>query len=161
LGSTVWSNLNLRVLSGTTVLASSADPRNLYEKVTFTAPATGTVTVEVSAASLDAAAVEDSLASPNAFASGTPASYALYGDACAGSAGTPGLSVSGNPVLGGSFAVKLAFARPNSAATLLLGVSSTTWNGLSLPFDLGLFGYAPKCFILAAGNSAMVGTTTA
>lgn len=57
LTSTAWSNLNLTIKSGATVLATSASPRNLYEKVEFSAPATGNVTIEVSAANLEIASV--------------------------------------------------------------------------------------------------------
>ena len=159
LGSTVWSDLNLEVYDGATLLASSLTTRNLYEKVTFTAPLSGTVTVRVSAVSLDIPSVEYSLASTNVFAAGIPASYGLYGDACAGSAGTPGLSVSANPVLAQTFSAKLAFAKPSSGAVLLVGGSKTFWSPLTLPFVLGAL--APTCTILASGEVTVSTTTSA
>jgi hypothetical protein len=87
--SAAWSNLGLRVLNGTTVVASSNDPRNLYEKVTFTAPITGNLTVEVSATSLEVASLPYSLAAnaPLGGGPGTPATYTTFGHGCSG---TPG-----------------------------------------------------------------------
>jgi hypothetical protein len=159
LGVTTWSNLNLRVLDGTTVLGSSSDPRNLYEKVVFTAPVGGVVTVEVSAASLDAASVKYALAGTHPFLGGVPSSYHHYGAGCAGSTALPGLSVSRNPVLGQPFTVKLAFAKPGSTAYLLFGVSDTTWAPLTLPMDLGAL--APGCTILASGEIIVASPTSA
>ena len=125
LGVATWSDLNLEVYNGATLIASSATTRNLYEKVTFVAPLSGTMTVKVSAVSLDIASVDYSLASSHVFAAGLPASYGLYGGACAGSAGTPGLSVSANPTLGNPFAAKLSFAKASANAYLLIGGSNT------------------------------------
>jgi hypothetical protein len=65
-----WSDLNLTVRNGATVLGTSNTPRNLYEKLEFTAPITGNVTVEVSALSLEIASVPYSIAvAANDFAS--------------------------------------------------------------------------------------------
>ena len=50
--STTYSNLDIRVLDGTTELAKSNTLVNLYENVTFTAKKTGTVTLEITATSL-------------------------------------------------------------------------------------------------------------
>lgn len=157
--STAWSDLNLEVYDGATLLASSLTTRNLYEKVTFTAPASGVVTVRVSAVSLDVASVGYSLASTNVFLAGTPASYGHYGDGCPGSAGTPGLSVSGNPVLAKTFTAKLGFAKGNASAFLLIGGSNSVWSTLTLPFALGAL--APNCSILASGEVTAAATTTA
>ena len=72
LTSSAWSNLNLTVKNGATVLATSATPRNLYEKVEFSAPITGNLTIEVSAANLEIAnlpyAVAFGLSSANGLA---------------------------------------------------------------------------------------------
>ena len=56
LTSTTWSNLDLRILDGSTVLGSSTTPRNLYEMVRFRAARTGTLVAEVTATSLAPAA---------------------------------------------------------------------------------------------------------
>jgi subtilisin family serine protease len=62
LTSTAWSDLTLTIRNGAAVLASSATPRNLYERVEFSAPITGNVTIEVSAASLEIANLPYSVA---------------------------------------------------------------------------------------------------
>lgn len=64
------------------------------------------------------------------------------------------------PQIGNQFPVLLSQARPSSAAALLLGLSDATWNGLSLPFDLGLLG-APGCPLLASGESIQIVPTSA
>lgn len=156
---TTWSNLDLQVYDGATLLGSSLTTRNLYEKVVFTAPSTGVVTVRVVGTSLDAASVTYSLASNNGFAGGQPSSYTVYGEACAGSAGMPGLSVSANPIVNQSFAAKLAFAKPSTPAFLLIGGSNTSWLSLTLPFNLGAL--APSCTVLASGEVVSSTNTSA
>ncbi len=152
LAANTWSDLNLKVYNGATLIASSTDTRNLYEKVTFTAPLTGVVLVEVSAVSLDVASLDYSLASTHVFAEGVPSSYAHYGAACAGSTGTPGLSIAGNAVLGGSFGLKLAFAKPGSNAFLLFGASNP---------GLNLGALAPSCSVLSSGEVIAAAVTSA
>ncbi|MCA8968948.1 MAG: S8/S53 family peptidase [Planctomycetes bacterium] len=51
--SRAWSDLNVEVLQGSTVLASSKTPRNLYEVAIFNAPATGSVLFRVTGATLE------------------------------------------------------------------------------------------------------------
>jgi hypothetical protein len=53
MASMAWSDLNLRVLDGTTVVGASSTPRNLYEIVRFLPPSSRTYTVEITAASLE------------------------------------------------------------------------------------------------------------
>ena len=85
--STQWSDLNLRVLNGTSVLGQSNSPRNLYEKVSFQSPVTGTVTVEVSSASLETAQVPFSLALGDPTGSDLVAgTYTYFGQGCLGTA---------------------------------------------------------------------------
>lgn len=76
-----------------------------------------------------------------------------YGTGCAGAVA----SASGVPAVGSSFTLELdaAVAVP---ALLFLGASDTTWNGLSLPLDLGPLG-APGCSLLT-GPQAMVANGT-
>ncbi|MFQ5505433.1 MAG: S8 family serine peptidase [Planctomycetota bacterium] len=93
-----WSDLNLRILNGTSLVASSTDPRNLYEKVTFRAPLTGVLTVEVSAGSLEKTPLPYAVAT-DATLVGTcqscqpsgcnvVAAYKPYGQGCKGSGRT-------------------------------------------------------------------------
>ncbi len=52
ISSALYSNLDIRVLDGTTEVAKSNTPGNLYENVVFTANKTATLKLEVSAAAL-------------------------------------------------------------------------------------------------------------
>lgn len=79
-----WSNLDLEIRSGSTTLAASATPRNLYEKVVFIAKATGTVDMVVVGKFLEKSTVPFALAAmevPPPFISG---SIASYGTGCKG-----------------------------------------------------------------------------
>lgn len=75
-----------------------------------------------------------------------------------GSGAVPRLSASGVPEIGRSFRLELSFAAPNAAATLFVGSSKTSWNGVSLPFDLTPFG-ARGCAVLASGE-VQIGIST-
>ena len=74
LATTAWTNMGLSVVQGSTY--SSNDPRNLYERVIFTASATTTATITVSAPSLEAGqtSVAFSVVVPGA-TSCTPTAY--------------------------------------------------------------------------------------
>ena len=97
--STSWSDLNIRILSGSRVLASSSSTNDLEEHVRFRAPASGIVDVEVRGVALSA---------PQSFAfaiSELEPAAALgpvvepYGNACAGSRDRVGAACSGVNVL--------------------------------------------------------------
>lgn len=113
-----WSDLNLRVMNGSTVVASSGTPRNLYEKVTFKAPATGTLMIEVSAKSIekDISCIDYSVASngqilgtckqcPGKCSTGD-ADYKIYGTACRGT----GKAHGGGVILPAAYATKMGEA---------------------------------------------------
>jgi hypothetical protein len=69
---------------------------------------------------------------------------------CSGSNGSvPGMRLLTVPRVGDSLVLKLALARPSMPAALCIGDSSTTWNGLPLPIDLGIIN-APTCFLRAS-----------
>ena len=96
IGSEGWSNLDLRVLDGASVLAASSTPDDLYECVRFVAPSTGTLTLEVTGSALEggdqpfAWAVADTPTPPPiaglfaAFSEGCPGSTGAAGTLCGG-----------------------------------------------------------------------------
>lgn len=76
-------------------------------------------------------------------------SFVGLGTGCAGSAGVPFHSASGTPEIGQTVTYSLASARASAPAVLLLGGSSSQWNGVPLPLNLGFLG-APACSLRAA-----------
>jgi hypothetical protein len=66
-----------------------------------------------------------------------------FGNACAGSLGLPTFAVSGVPGIGSVVTFQIG-STAASTAQVWLGVSSTTWNGLTLPYDLAPYG-VPGC----------------
>jgi len=86
-----------------------------------------------------------------------------YGTGCPGAnalvplAGTAnGSPIPPNP----AWTQTLSNAAPLTASTLLLGTSKTAYNGVPLPFDLGLFGFT-GCFLLAEPLVMLTTTTSA
>ncbi|MBL8899160.1 MAG: S8 family serine peptidase [Planctomycetes bacterium] len=77
-----------------------------------------------------------------------------FGNACAGAAGTPDITVSGIPTLGGSMTLA---STPTTAATssLYFGFSNQTWLGIPLPFDLGLVGLTAGCELHVSPDIAL------
>ena len=72
---------------------------------------------------------------------------------CAGGGqnATPVLSNDGLPEIGHSFDVKIAQGRANAPATLVNGLSNTTWGAIPLPFSLQPLG-GQNCDLLVAMN---------
>jgi hypothetical protein len=72
------------------------------------------------------------------------------GVGCPGSNGTPAVAVTttapGGVQIGATIRYELSSARASTLAFLMLGVSTTTWNGVPLPLDLAVLG-APACFL--------------
>jgi hypothetical protein len=79
-----------------------------------------------------------------------------FGAACSGSLGVPTFGSSGIAKPGGA----LSFSVGNTAAlkkALYLGVSKTSWGGVPLPLDLGLFG-VPGCALNVSPEFAVPGS---
>ena len=107
-----WSDLDLSVLAGQQVIASSKSSRNLYEKVRFTAVKSGRLQLRVDATKLTESSVEFAIAAfetPRPF---KPGSVLSYGKACAGSGTDRGVKF----VTPQSYAKR--FAKQVSAAVL-------------------------------------------
>ncbi len=80
-----WSNLDLEVKVNNVVVGRSKSPRNLYEKVVFTAPSSGQARLAVTGVTLEIAQVGFALAAtqlPPPYAQG---SLTPFGKACLGS----------------------------------------------------------------------------
>jgi hypothetical protein len=81
--------------------------------------------------------------------SGPAGHFEAFGAGCPGTAGTPRLGWFGLPMAGSSFDVRLDRAPANGIAALILGDSSTSWNGTPLPLSLAPLG-AGSCSLLAS-----------
>lgn len=159
---TSWSDLNLEVVNGATVVASSATPRNLWERVAFTAPLTGNVTIRVShTGSLAGGSETFAVCHTGTPAPGTTATFTYFGTGCVGSSGAVPLHTAiGTPRLGTTLTLEVSQALPNAAATLFVGWSNTSWNGVTLPLSLtgqGAFG----CSILVSADFTFPATADA
>jgi len=89
--------------------------------------------------------------------------FPAFGSGCPGTAGAvPEIWWSFGPPSPGNadFAVRLEGAAPNAPAFLVLGASSTTWLGFSLPLDLSLFG-GNGCTLYASADIVLGSTTSA
>jgi virginiamycin B lyase len=69
----------------------------------------------------------------------------LLRSACSGSLGLPVLSISGIPRIGETVTCGVSNTAATAAA-LLFGISSTSWNGLTLPVELAVLA-SPGCFV--------------
>jgi len=78
-----WSDLNLEVLQGSSVIASSTTPRNLYEVAFFRAPATTTLTLRVKGVSIENGKQDFGWAFTQGSIPPIPASYQTFGVGCA------------------------------------------------------------------------------
>lgn len=145
--SITYSNLALKVYDGANLVAQSDSPRNSYEVVRFTAPITGNLRIEVSAAPLEVPVLPYALATSSGLI-GSASHYAFYGAGCAGTRGIPSLVVPTTPVIGNTFTLGVAHGRAQSVAGLWFGVSDTTYAGLPLPYSFGAL--APNCALLAS-----------
>jgi hypothetical protein len=67
----------------------------------------------------------------------------------------PRLYSTDTPQIGNTFRVRLSQTAPSSIAALFFGWSSTTWNGVPLPMDLGGIG-APSCDLLVSPDDIRV-----
>lgn len=91
----------------------------------------------------------------------TVGSFATYGTSCAGTTGLSshtGAAPKGYPFAGDTWTLRLAGARPNSGASLYVGVSNTTWGAFPLPLSLAIAGI-PGCFLYTSIDVSL-GTTT-
>jgi hypothetical protein len=77
--------------------------------------------------------------------SGTPPGVSALGKPCKLANGMePRIATEGAPTVGGPLAVNMAGVGIGQPALLILGASSSSWNGIALPLELSSFGM-PRC----------------
>ncbi len=84
LSSTLWSDLDLDILDGAQLVASSRSPRNLYERVLFVAPKTGTLVIHIFGRFLEGGKQEFALAWSDRVPLRIPGTYTSFGQGCQG-----------------------------------------------------------------------------
>ena len=137
-----WSNLDLAVYSGSTLLAKSDSPRNCNEHVQFRAMSTGTVDIVVSAPFLEAAQVPFALVACESLPPFVSSDATTLGQGCK-SAKTqlvPQLVQNGSHEIGNSYDVIVSQADPQSAAAIVFGISGSQYGAFKLPLDLSPLG---------------------
>ena len=87
----------------------------------------------------------------------TVASFGTAGAPCPSSAGNPTLTATSLPWGGTDLAVSVGNLPSRTLPFLVVGLSDTTWMGVSLPASLGLVG-ATGCFLRASPDVALRGT---
>jgi hypothetical protein len=90
MNSRTYSNLDFKILDGTTLIAESKTPLNLYENVRFLARKTGTFTLEVTSPSLVPSSQKFAYAFTVAPAAPIPGSVSALGQGCLGTAKSTG-----------------------------------------------------------------------
>lgn len=88
----------------------------------------------------------------------TPGRFVTFEVGCVGTNGTPSLLASGIPATGNAVSLDLTGGAGSQPATLALGASKTTWNGVPLPVDLSPLG-APGCRILTGATISIAAGT--
>lgn len=84
---------------------------------------------------------------------GIQGTYSFFGSGCAGSRGTPSLSVQNNqvPIAGQPFSVQFDNLPLTGQAWMFLGASKTNYGGLPLPADLSIIGMF-GCSLYVSGD---------
>lgn len=162
-----WSNLDLELWDGATLLARQASPANLDELIRFRATADRALTIRILAVSLDRG-----MAQPfGLVATGDPrvsGHLASFGTSCFGFV-TPMLAIGGAPTpeVGASYWIDCSptGGMPLVPMVMLLGASNTRYQQFTLPVDMTVFG-APRCslrvspdVLLPVPSNVATGTT--
>jgi len=80
-----------------------------------------------------------------------------FGTGCGPTSPVPTLDLeTGTPALGDTYTLLAAELGRNSTVVHMLGASNTTWNGLSLPFNLAILGY-PSCNLFVSPDLFLAG----
>lgn len=81
-----------------------------------------------------------------------PGAFTAFGTGCQGSAGVPNLFSSATPYVGETLPIVMANIPASAPALLALGLSNSSWGGIPLPLDLGVFG-ATGCNAYVSGDA--------
>ncbi len=154
-----WSNLDLRVRMGNTVLGDGSTPRNVHEKVVFKAPSTGSVDLEVTAVFLEQPAVAVGIVASRSGPGYLEGSARTFGTRCG-----PQLTPISVPSLGQQYQADVLVSTPTTTAVAMLGASASMWGSVPLPLSLAPFGggactlfVSPDVFVpLAVQNNRAV-----
>ena len=141
-----WSNLSLEAREGALVLGRSDSALNPYEKISFRAIRTATVTFVITAKTLEAGVTSLPTALvitevPPVILS-QPGAVTAFGKGCQGSLrifGSPvtnSISFLGQPTIGTSHQIQVSKTLPLAPIALVLSLSKTQWGSLSLPINL-------------------------
>jgi hypothetical protein len=150
-GQAIWSDLNLSVQRGTTLLAESKSQRNCNERVAFRAEFTGNVDIVITAPWLEAAQVPFAMVACEALPPFVEGAITRFGTGCksVNTGYAPICTSNGRPMIGGNYDLLLALADPQRPAVLVFGTSNTMYGPLPLPLDLAVLG-APGCSLYAS-----------
>lgn len=85
-------------------------------------------------------------------------SFTVFGNGCAGTAGVPGLTATGDHKIGGSTTLQLGTLPMSRSGAMFVGLSASNWNGLQLPASLGTIGMT-GCDLLVSSEASMLMTT--
>jgi len=150
-----WSNVDLRVVQGTTTLGESTLPENAHERVVFKALATGLVDIETRVVSFEPGqnAIDVGLVVAPSLPAYHDGSIARFGSACGGVA----LDATLVPMIGRTHNAILSAPTSSTTAVMLYGASATAWGSVPLPLSLAAFG-APGCSLYVSPD-VMVGVS--
>ncbi len=90
MSSTSYSNLDMKILDGTTLIAESKTPLNLYENVRFLSRKTGTFTLEITSPTLVPSSQMVAYAFTEAPAAPIPGTVTAFGQGCNGTVKSTG-----------------------------------------------------------------------
>jgi hypothetical protein len=91
---------------------------------------------------------------------GAPRGVRSFGKPCSRIPGiTPRIGITGSPRFGGEVSLHLTDVEPGQRGLLLVGLSSTKWQGLPLPLDLSFAGI-PGCDLLVSPDAVHRATAT-
>lgn len=169
ISSSSWSNLDLELVDGTTVVATSNTRLNLYEMVRYTSKKAGMLTLRVKATSISGATTQPfSIAWTEAPKSPVAGSFTAYGAGCAGSGKLPSTCMRANEssnLRGASGFTGVRYLLELNAPSALrvegfaIKLNSRRSSAVSIPAFLYSANGTQPGTVLASGNLAVPSST--